>query len=139
MPDVVYVDDRFPPVPKAVVTKVTRACKALPETAVRETNGPVLEVVVRKRRIASLFCMRTPLDTVDTMLVVRADPDEQRVLAGMGDPYFAPGNGPVRIGVRLGSWTDWDEIRELLTEGYLIVAPKKLGAVVDVPETGSPA
>ena len=132
------IDDRFPPVPKAIVSKVARCCKGLPESAVRETNGPVLEVAVRKRRIGTLFCMRNPLGKVDTMLVVRADPEERRVLAGIGDPYFDVRTRPERVGILLGPSTDWTEIRELLTEGYLLVAPKSLAALVDVPETGSP-
>ena len=128
--------DPFPPVPRAVVAKVARCLKDLPETSINETNGNALELAVRKRRIGVLLSARAPDGRVDTMLVVRADPDELRVLVGIGHPYFRPRTGPDRVGVVLGPWTDWTEIRELLTEGYLIVAPKSLAALVDIPETG---
>jgi hypothetical protein len=31
----------------------------------------------------------------------------------------------------LGDDTDWAEVRELVTESYRILAPKKLGALLD--------
>ena len=128
--------DPFPDVPKSIVNKVVRACKHLPEVGVHPTNGPALEVKVRKRSMAVLLSVRNPAGTVDDLLIVRADPDERRVLLGIGHPYFATRTGHDRVGIVLSAATDWDEIRELLTEAYLIRAPKTLAAMVEVPETG---
>jgi hypothetical protein len=65
------------------------------------------------------------------LLVLRADPDERDALLSIGHPFFAPRAGPGRIGVRLGDDTDWEEIRELVTDSYRRLAPKKLIALLD--------
>ena len=36
-----------------------------------------------------------------------------------------------RIGVRLAEGSDWEEIRELVTESYRRLAPKKLSRLLD--------
>jgi hypothetical protein len=65
------------------------------------------------------------------LLVMRVDPDEREVLLSTGRPFFAPRAGRDRIGVLLTDGTDWEEIRELVTESYRILAPKKLTALLD--------
>ncbi len=65
------------------------------------------------------------------MLILRADPQERQALLSMGHPYFAPRAGGDRIGVRLTGRTDWEEIRELVMDGYRLLAPKKLVARLD--------
>jgi hypothetical protein len=70
-------------------------------------------------------------------LVLRADPVERDELLSIGHPFFAPGAGRGRIGVRLTKETDWEEIRELVTESYRVLAPKKLTATLEVtPQPG---
>ena len=64
-------------------------------------------------------------------LVLRADPDEREALLSIGHPFFASRAGRDRIGVLLTDDTDWEEIRELVTESYRILAPKKLTALLD--------
>jgi hypothetical protein len=44
-------------------------------------------------------------------------------------PYVAR-HGYVGIYLDLGD-VDWDEVRELLTDAYRLVAPKRLAALVD--------
>lgn len=65
------------------------------------------------------------------VLVLRADPDEREVLLATGHPFFPSRAGRDRIGVVLSDGTDWEEIRELVTESYRILAPKKLTALLD--------
>ena len=48
-----------------------------------------------------------------------------------GHPFFASRAGRDRIVVVLTDDTDWEEIRELVTESYRILAPKKLTALLD--------
>jgi hypothetical protein len=62
---------------------------------------------------------------------LRANPDERDALLSIGRPFFAPRAGPGRIGVLLTDETDWEEIRELVTESYRVFAPKKLTALLD--------
>ena len=65
------------------------------------------------------------------LLMLRADPDEREALLSKGHPFFASRAGRDRIGMPLTDDTDWEEIRELVTESYRILAPKKLTALLD--------
>ena len=65
------------------------------------------------------------------LLVLRAYPDEREALLSLGPPFFSPRAGGDRIGVLLTDDTDWEEIRELVTESYRILAPNKLTAQLD--------
>ena len=65
------------------------------------------------------------------LLVLRAGPGEREALLSTGHPFFAPRPGRDRIGVLLTDGTDWEEIRELVTGSYRILAPKKLTALLD--------
>ncbi|MGA2528648.1 MAG: MmcQ/YjbR family DNA-binding protein [Acidimicrobiales bacterium] len=63
--------------------------------------------------------------------MLRTDPEEREALLFIGRPFFAPRAGSGRIGVLLTNDTDWEEIRQLVTESYRVLAPKKLTALVD--------
>ena len=65
------------------------------------------------------------------LLLLRADPDERDALLSIGHPFYASRAGQDRIGVWLTDDTDWEEIRELVTESYRRLAPKKLTALLD--------
>jgi predicted DNA-binding protein (MmcQ/YjbR family) len=65
------------------------------------------------------------------LLVLRSDPDEREALLSIGRPFFASRAGRDRISVLLTNDTDWEEIRELVTESYRVLAPKKLTALLD--------
>jgi hypothetical protein len=58
-------------------------------------------------------------------------PDERDALLPIGRPFSASRAGRDRIEVVLTDDTDWDEIRELVTESYRILVPKKLTALLD--------
>ncbi|MGH2890362.1 MAG: MmcQ/YjbR family DNA-binding protein [Solirubrobacteraceae bacterium] len=64
-------------------------------------------------------------------LVLRVHPDDGDVLVSIGHPYFASRAGSDRVGVLLTDDTDWLEIRDLVTESYRMLAPKKLIALLD--------
>jgi hypothetical protein len=50
-------------------------------------------------------------------------------------PFFRPVWWPNIVGLTLDVNTDWDEVAALLTRSYVVLAPKKLAALVDgVPE-----
>jgi hypothetical protein len=65
------------------------------------------------------------------LLVLRVDPDDREALLSIGHPFFASRAGRDRIGVLLTDDTDWEEIRELVTESYRVLAPKKLIELLD--------
>jgi hypothetical protein len=64
------------------------------------------------------------------LLVLRAGQEEREALLAVGHPFFAPRADRNRIVVVLTDNTDWEEIRELVTESYRILAPKKLAALL---------
>ena len=65
------------------------------------------------------------------LLVLRAGPEEREALLSIGHPFFASRAGRDRIVLVLTDDTDWAEIRELVTESYRILAPKKLTALLE--------
>ncbi|CAA9270310.1 MAG: hypothetical protein AVDCRST_MAG50-3323 [uncultured Acidimicrobiales bacterium] len=117
-------------VPEHIVERVRMLCLALPETTVR-VDGWAQSFDIRRRSFCLLAAPEDPDGTPVPLLVLRADPDEREVLLATGHPYFASRSGPDRLGVLLTDDTDWDEIRELVTESYRILAPKKLTALLD--------
>jgi YjbR len=86
---------------------------------------------IRRRSFCLLVAVEDPTGKPVPLLVLRANPDERETLLSIGHPFFASRAGHDRIGVLLTDDTDWEEIRELVTESYRILAPKKLTALLD--------
>jgi predicted DNA-binding protein (MmcQ/YjbR family) len=86
---------------------------------------------IRQRSFCLLVAVEDPTGQAVPLLVLRADPDEHEALLSVGQPFFASRADRHRIGVLLADDTDWEEIRELVTESYRILAPKKLTAPLD--------
>ncbi|HEX3459806.1 MAG TPA: MmcQ/YjbR family DNA-binding protein [Acidimicrobiales bacterium] len=133
-------DDRASPpveVPAAIVKRVRALCLALPEVTVRvdhsrtRTRSTAQSFDIRRRSFCLLVAVEKATGRPVPMLVLRADPDEREALLSMGRPFFAPRAGRDRIGVLLTEGTDWEEIRELVTESFRVLAPKKLTARLD--------
>ena len=55
------------------------------------------------------------------------------MLRNAGHPFFYAGWGRDVVGMVLDDGTDWEEVAELLTESYCVLAPKKLVVLVDRP------
>jgi hypothetical protein len=124
-------------VPEHIVERVRALCLALPEVSVRvdysltRTRSTALSFDIRRRSFCLLVAVEKPTGKPVPLLTLRADPDEREALLAIGHPFFAPQAGRDRIGVLLTDDTDWGEIRELVTEGYRVLAPKKLTALLD--------
>ena len=86
---------------------------------------------IRRRSFCLLIATEDSTGKPVSQLVLRADPDEREALLSDGHPFFASRAGRDRIRVLLTDDTDWEEIRELVTESYRILAPKKLTALLD--------
>ena len=65
------------------------------------------------------------------MLTFRSSGPELDALAAAGHPFFRPVWFPDIVGMVLDDDVDWDEVAELLTESYCVLAPKKLVELVD--------
>jgi YjbR len=124
-------------VPADIEKRVRTLCEALPEVTVRidesrtALRSRAYSFDIRRRSFCLLVARRSPTDEPVPLLVVRADPDERDALLSMGSPFFAPRARRDRVGVLLTPDTDWEEIRELVTESYRVLAPKRLTALLD--------
>lgn len=125
MPDFVDVD--------AEVLRLLRdRCLALPE-AWDEPAWTGHRFLVRKRNFAHVFSMCDAEDRVSTVVAVRSPDEERDALVAGGHPFFHLGWGRDAIGMVIDDDTDWDEVTEVVTESYCVLAPKKLVALVDRP------
>jgi predicted DNA-binding protein (MmcQ/YjbR family) len=124
-------------VPEDIFERVRTLCLALPEVTVRidgsqtRTRSTAHSFDIRRRSFCLLVATEDPAGKPVPLLVLRADPEEREALLSIGRPFFASRAGRDRIGVLLTGDTDWEEIRELVTESYRILAPKKLAALLD--------
>jgi hypothetical protein len=119
-------------VPAEIFERVSALCLALPEVTVRvdrsltRARSTAHSFDIRRRSFCLLVALADPAGQPVPLLVLRADPAERDALLSHGHPFYAPRAGRDRIGVRLTDQTDWAEIRELVTESYRRLAPKKL-------------
>ena len=124
-------------VPDDTVERVRTLCLALPEVTVRvdysrtRARSTAHSFDIRRRSFCLLVAREGPTGQPIPLLVLRTDPDEREALLSIGRPFFAPRAGRDRLGVLLTEDTDWEEIRELVTESYRVLAPKKLTALLD--------
>ncbi|HEV2446167.1 MAG TPA: MmcQ/YjbR family DNA-binding protein [Candidatus Sulfopaludibacter sp.] len=120
----------------ARLTRLTRICLALPE-ATRQIMGRHAGFYVRKKTFAyflddhhgdgivGINCKVLPGDNT---ALIAADPRRFYMPAYIGSKGW--------VGLRLDTGKiDWEEVQELLTHSYRLVAPKRLAASV---KAGSP-
>ena len=71
----------------------------------------------------------------DSMMAVmfRSSGPELEVLRAFGRPFMVSPDWRNAVLMVLDETTDWTEVRELLTESYCLMAPKKLAALVAPP------
>lgn len=135
MPD--YAD-----VPDEIVDRLRSVCLGLPE-AYEEQAWVGTRWRVRKRTFAHVLTIDSQWPPAyvkasaatgpTTVLTFRASGPELDALANTGHPFFRPQWGDNVLGMVLDTDSDWNEIAELLTESYCVLAPKKLVALVDRP------
>ena len=123
-------------IPPAIVERVRALCLALPEVTVRvdaslsAARSTAESFDIRRRSFCLLVATAGRDGNPVPMLVLRAEPEELRALLSIGSP-FLPSRGKDRVRVLLTDETDWQEVRELVTESYRTLAPKKLTALLD--------
>ncbi len=123
--------------PKDILERVRALCLALPEVTERVDDSLVRErstahsFDIRRRSFCLLMAKENSTGKPTPLLVLRADPDEREALLAIGKPFFATRAAGDRIGVLLTDDTNWQEIRELLTDSYRLLAPKKLTTLLD--------
>jgi len=123
-----YVDD----VPEEIEVELREICLALPD-AYEEQAWRGTRWMVRKKNFAHVLGIEYDEAAPVVVLSFRSDGEELEILRRAGHPFFVLGWGRDAMGMLLDDHTDWDEVRELVTESYCILAPKKLVALVDRP------
>lgn len=118
-------------VPVEVVAAVRAVCERLPETT-EQAAWAGTRWLVRKRTFVHVLAVDSPDGSVDVM-TFRSSGDELDALHAAGHPFFRPGWGANTVGMVIDDAVDWDEVAELVTESYCVLAPKKLVALVDRP------
>jgi hypothetical protein len=126
MPDWVDVDEQ-------ILEKLRERCLALPD-AYEEHAWTGRRWMVRKRNFAHVFSMYDPNEKVVTLVAFRSPDEERGALVASGHPFFMLGWGRNVVGMVIDDRTDWDEVQEIVTESYCVLAPQKLVALVDRPE-----
>jgi hypothetical protein len=126
-------------VPEDIVERIRTLCLSLPEVTVRiddpltDARSTAHSFEIRRRSFCLLVAREGAAGRPLPLLVLRAGTEERAALLSIGHPFFASRAGGDRIVVVLTDDTDWEEIRELVIESYRILAPKKLIALLDVP------
>jgi hypothetical protein len=67
------------------------------------------------------------------VLTFRSDGEELDTLTRVGYPYYKLPWSPTAVGMHVTDNTDWNEVGELVTESYCLLAPRKLAARVRRP------
>lgn len=117
-----------PDPPAAWVRRAGAICTALPE-CYQEPAWTGVRWRVRAATVAHLFGGEDQL----VRITFRAEPDEVMAFEHLGPPYFRASWGRNVVGLLLDSGTDWEELRELLTDSYCLQAPVALAAQVARP------
>jgi predicted DNA-binding protein (MmcQ/YjbR family) len=124
-------------VPADIVRRIRALCLALPEVTVRidssrvSSRSTAWSYDIRRRSFCLLVAREDSKGKAVPLLVLRARPEERAALLSQGRPFFASRAGRDRIVVLLSDDTDWEEVRELVTESYRLLAPRKLTALLD--------
>jgi hypothetical protein len=129
-------------VPEDVLTRLRRICGGLPEV-VEEPAWVGTRWRIRTRTFAHVLVVDAGRpaaharalghDGPATVLTFRSGGEELSVLQHAGPPFFAPVWFEDIVGLELDDATDWDEVAELCTDSYCLLAPKKLAAQVARP------
>jgi hypothetical protein len=115
-----------------VMEQIRSACLRLPETF-EKPAWTGAQWRIRNRTFAHVLAVDTPEGPV-TIMTFRSEGAELDALRRTGHPFFRPAWGKNGVGMVIDDGVDWDEVAELLTESYCVLAPKKLVALVDRPE-----
>lgn len=114
-------DDKSP-----ALKRLRKICLALPEVFEKEAWGECTFRVTSGSMFAMTDCNHH--DSGHIAVWIKAPPMTQEILVN-ADPkrfFVPPYVGPKGwIGVRLDYKVDWEELGELLEDGYLISAPKR--------------
>ncbi len=116
-------------VPTGIVRSLRVACAHLPE-AYEEPAFAGVRWRIRGHTLVHALTIDTAAGPI-THITFHSAGEELDALVAYGDPFFVGwGPGLVAMVLRQDGTTDWAEVKELLTESYCLLAPKKLIALL---------
>jgi hypothetical protein len=127
-PERKYVDD----VPEGIEARLRTICLALPD-AYEQQAWVGVRWMVRNKTFAHVLGIEFDGEVAEVVLTFRAAGEELETLRRAGPPFRVLGWGRDALGLSIDVDTDWDEVAELVTESFCVMAPKKLAALVDRP------
>jgi hypothetical protein len=125
-----------------ILARLRTVCGSLPE--VREEQAWVgTRWRIRTRTFAHVlaiadgwppaYARAAATDGPATVVMFRSAGPELAALIGAGPPFFGTQWRADEVGLAVSAATDWDEVAELVTESYCLVAPATLTRLVDRP------
>jgi hypothetical protein len=138
----VVMPDREADVPPEIVERLRAVCLGLPEayeeaawvgTRWRIRTRTFAHVVLVESGWPPAYARAAGTDGPVSVLTFQSSGPELDALGDARHPFFRPAWRPGIVGLVLDADTSWDEVGELLTESYCVLAPKKLVAQVDRP------
>src|SRR5262245_32595275 len=121
---------KVPPEDRRLV-RLTKICLALPEAA-RQLSGHHAGFTVRKKTFA-YYLNNHHGDGIVAVTCKVLPGDNKALIAAQPDRFYMPAyigpKGWVALRLDVGT-VDWDEVAELVTTSYRLVAPKRLAALV---------
>jgi predicted DNA-binding protein (MmcQ/YjbR family) len=131
-----------PDVPSDTLAQLRRLCTALPATY-EEEAWVGTRWRIRKRTFAHVLMIdsgRPPVyaraagsDGPITVMTFRSSGLELDALRHAGHPFFKPLWPANMVGIALDERVDWEEVAELITESYCVLAPKRLVESLELP------
>ena len=125
-----------------IITQLRTVCLRLPE-AYEEPAWVGTRWRIRERTFAHVlfvdsgwppaYARAAADDGPITVVMFRSSGVELEILRNTGRPFFAPVWRADEVGMVLGEAVDWEEVAELVTESYRILAPPRLAKLVDQP------
>jgi len=123
-------------VPDDIEARLRALCLELPD-AYEERAWKGTRWMVRKRTFAHVIGVEVDDEGSSVVLSFRSAGEELETLRHSGHPFFVLGWGRDVIGMVLDADTDWDEVRELVTESFCVLATAYRRAVCHASAGGS--
>ena len=132
--------DEHADVSPQIVSQLRSVCLGFPEayeeeawvgTRWRIRKATFAHVVAIESGWPPAYARAVGSDGPSTVLTFRSVSPELDVLAAAGHPFFKPVWFPDIVGMVIDDGTDWEEVAELVTESYRVLAPRKLVELVD--------
>ncbi len=125
-----------------IITRLRTMCLRLPE-AYEEPAWVGTRWRIRTRTFAHVlfvdsgwppaYARAAADDGPITVVMFRSSGAELEVLRNTGRPFFAPVWRSDEVGMVLDEPVDWEEVAELVTDSYRILAPPSLAKLLDQP------